>query len=133
MKNVLIVDDSPTIRRMVKTALQKMPETQFYEAASGLEAIEIIALTQIHAIVLDLNMPDMHGLDFLKFIKNNPITNKIPVMILTTRGDEESKSLALTAGASIYMTKPFNPDTILEKVSGMITNKPENQPLINGT
>jgi two-component system, chemotaxis family, chemotaxis protein CheY len=61
MKKILIVDDSPTMRRMVKASLRDLSDVGFDEAASGLEAIEQLALSRADLLVLDLNMPDMHG------------------------------------------------------------------------
>jgi two-component system chemotaxis response regulator CheY len=109
---VLIVDDSPTIRKMVRASLRTLPAT-FVEAANGLEAIEQIALGPISLIVLDLNMPDMHGVDVLKFVRSHKTCRDVPVIVLTTRGDEESRNTALAAGATQYVTKPFVPQVLL--------------------
>jgi two-component system chemotaxis response regulator CheY len=110
MSRVLIVDDSPTIRRMVKASLGQLAGgVEFAEAASGLDAIEQLALALPDLIVLDLNMPDMHGLEVLGFVRANPKFRLIPVMVLTTRGDDDSRQAALQAGATAYLTKPFTP------------------------
>ena len=66
MKPILVVDDSPTIRRMVKAALAELASAGFVEAGSGLEAIERLTLTPVALMVLDLNMPDMHGVEVLE-------------------------------------------------------------------
>ena len=93
MPRVLIVDDSPTIRRMVRASLQSLSRpVEFAEAASGLEAIESLALQTADLIVLDLNMPDMHGLDVLGFVRSQPKFRAIPIIVLTTRGDDASRS-----------------------------------------
>jgi two-component system chemotaxis response regulator CheY len=63
-------------------------------------------------IVLDLNMPDMHGLEVLKFVRGHDAFRRLPVIVLTTRGDEPSRAAAIAAGASIYLTKPFVPDAL---------------------
>ena len=101
MKQILIVDDSPTIRRMVRASLVRFfPSDEFLEAASGLEAIERLAVGRIALIVLDLNMPDMHGLEVLQFVRSHQKYSQVPIIVLTTRGDDTSRSAALTAGAS---------------------------------
>src|SRR4029077_12315352 len=69
MNRTLVVDDSPTMRRMVMASLRDVCAGGFAEAGSGLEAIEQLALGPIDLMVLDLNMPDMHGLDVLKFLR----------------------------------------------------------------
>ena len=110
MNQILIVDDSPTIRRMVKTSLLTTASAQeFVEAGSGLEALERMALGRIELIVLDLNMPDMHGFEVLTFLRSHQKYREIPVIVLTTRGDDESRVAAMHAGATAFMAKPFVP------------------------
>ncbi len=112
MSRILIVDDSPTIRRMVKASLSALPGAAFSEAASGLEAIESLALGPIDMMVLDLNMPDMHGIEVLTFIRAHRAYQALPVVVLTTRGDDDSREAALKAGATRYLTKPFAPQVL---------------------
>ncbi len=100
MDRTLIVDDSPTMRRMVMASLREVCAGGFAEAASGLEAIEQLALGPVALMVLDLNMPDMHGLEVLKFVRGHDAFRRLPVIVLTTRGDEASRAAALAAGAS---------------------------------
>ncbi len=88
----------------------------FVEAASGLDAIEVLAVRPVDAIVLDLNMPDMHGLDVLRFVRSHSRYSRVPVLVLTTRGDAESRDAAAAAGASAYMTKPFVPAALAATV-----------------
>ena len=99
MERTLIVDDSPTMRRMVMASLRDVCDGGFSEAASGLEAIEQLALGPVALMVLDLNMPDMHGFEVLKFVRKHPSFRQLPVIVLTTRGDDESRSAALAGHA----------------------------------
>jgi two-component system chemotaxis response regulator CheY len=123
MHQILIVDDSPTIRRMVKTSLQTLPAgAEFVEAGSGLEAIERLALGMIALMVLDLNMPDMHGFEVLGFIRNHSKYRHVPVIVLTTRGDEASRDAALRAGATMFMTKPFAPADLATAAAGLLAS-----------
>ena len=112
MTRILVADDSATIRKMVRASLQALGTSTFAEAASGLEAIEQLALGPIALMVLDLNMPDMHGLEVLKFLRAHQAFRHVPVIVLTTRGDEPSRAAALAAGASLYLTKPFAPQAL---------------------
>ncbi|HEU5194296.1 MAG TPA: response regulator [Methylomirabilota bacterium] len=109
MTNILVVDDSPTIRRMVRAALEPVGQSRFVEAETGLEAIERLAFAPVALVVLDLNMPDMHGIEVLKFIRGHEAYRDIPVLVLTTRSDDASRVAALEAGATVYVTKPFAP------------------------
>jgi two-component system chemotaxis response regulator CheY len=113
MHRILIADDSATIRKMVRASLQPLDQAEFLEAGTGLEAIERLALSSVQLIVLDLNMPDMHGIDVLTFLRRQPSYRDLPVIILTTRGDDSSRELAVAAGATTYMTKPFLPQDLL--------------------
>ncbi len=123
MQTILIVDDSPTIRRMVQASLSaSLADTTFAEASSGLEAIESLAVKPVDAIVLDLNMPDMHGLDVLKFVRHHSRYRDVPVLVLTTRGDSSSRDAAVEAGATAYMTKPFSPPALAATVKELLGN-----------
>ena len=120
MTTILIVDDSPTIRRMVRASLEVLPRMSFREAPTGLEAIESLVVTPADLMVLDLNMPDMHGLDVLKFVRAQDSLRSLPVVVLTTRGDEASRRAALAAGATLFLTKPFSPAGLAHDVSALL-------------
>jgi two-component system chemotaxis response regulator CheY len=97
---------------MVAASLRGVGDVSFAEAASGLEAVERLAMAPTALMVLDLNMPDMHGLDVLRFVRRHPVYHDLPVIVLTTRDDPASERAATTAGATVYLTKPFVPDTL---------------------
>ena len=123
MKKILIVDDSPTMRRMVIASLRGLQNVHFDEAGSGLEAIEHLALSPADLMVLDLNMPDMHGLEVIQFVRKHQVYRGIPVVVLTTRGDESSRAAILGAGATVYLTKPFLPNALLAQVRDLLNEK----------
>jgi two-component system chemotaxis response regulator CheY len=120
MERTLVVDDSPTIRRMVIASLRDTCAGGFSEAGSGLEAIEQLAVGPVSLLVLDLNMPDMHGLEVLRFVRRHQTLRTLPVVVLTTRGDEDSRTAALAAGASLYLTKPFTPQALASQVRSLL-------------
>jgi two-component system chemotaxis response regulator CheY len=121
MTHFLIVDDSPTIRRMVSASLVRaFPSAEFSEASSGLEAIERLALGRPALMILDLNMPDMHGLEVLQFVRSHQSYRRLPVIVLTTRNDEWSRAEAERAGASAYLTKPFTPDGLATRARQLL-------------
>ncbi len=121
MRQILIVDDSPTIRRMVRASLATVASAfEFVEASSGLEAIERLALGVVALIVLDLNMPDVHGLEVLGFMRTHAKYKHVPIVVLTTRGDDESRAAALAAGATAYLTKPFAPEALAARVRELL-------------
>ena len=108
------------MRRMVMASLRDVCEGGFAQAASGLEALEQLALGPAALMVVDLNMPDMHGLEVLRFVRNHPSFNRLPVIVLTTRGDDASRAAAMEAGASLYVTKPFAPATLAAHVRALL-------------
>jgi two-component system chemotaxis response regulator CheY len=112
MQRILIADDSATIRKMVRASLQALQSAEFLEAGTGLEAIEQLAVAAIHLVVLDLNMPDMHGIEVLRFLRQHQQYRDLPVIVLTTRGDDASRETAVAAGATTYITKPFVPQAL---------------------
>jgi two-component system, chemotaxis family, chemotaxis protein CheY len=120
MLKTLVVDDSPTIRRMVMASLRDVCEGGFLEAASGLEAIEQLALGPVALIVLDLNMPDMHGLEVLSFVRSHQRYRHVPIVVLTTRHDGASRAAVLDGGASLYLTKPFAPLALAAEVRALL-------------
>ena len=120
MDTILVVDDSPTIRRMVRASLGSLHDATFVEAGSGLRAIEVLGMEPVQIVVLDLNMPDMHGLDVIRFLKSHDRYRDLPVVVLTTRGDESSRRAAIEAGASHYLTKPFAPGALLSSVRELL-------------
>ncbi len=120
MKRILVVDDSPTLRKMVIAALRALPDASFVEASTGLEAIERLAVDRVNLMVLDINMPDMNGIDTIRFLRHHPAYRTLPVVVLSTRGDEESKEKALALGANSYTTKPFVPGAFAAEISRLL-------------
>jgi len=120
MKHILVVDDSSTLRRMVIASLRSVGNIQCHEAGNGLEAIERLSLGPIHLMIVDLNMPDMHGLEVVQFVRGHAAFKGISLIVLTTRGDDESRAAALGAGASAYMTKPFEPKELATAVRKLL-------------
>ncbi len=125
MRIILVVDDSPTIRKMVRAALGGLTDVSFVEAGSGLQAIETLATHPVRMVVLDLNMPDMHGLDVLKFLRSHTQYRALPVMVLTTRGDQTSRDVVMKAGATLYLTKPFSPSALVSSVRDLLDGVPD--------
>lgn len=120
MKRILVVDDSPTIRRMMIASLRGLSGVEFDEANNGLEAIERLALAPVNMLFLDLNMPDIHGLEVIEFVRGHQAYSDIPICVVTTRGDDESRAQALKAGANVYLTKPFTPQDIVAQASRLL-------------
>jgi two-component system chemotaxis response regulator CheY len=120
MRDLLVVDDSRVMRDMVVACLRGEPGLSFAQAASGLEAIEMLSLKRFDLMVLDLNMPDIGGYEVIEFVRGQDKLRALPIIVLTTRGDESSKTKALELGANRFMTKPFTPDEIAGSVRSLL-------------
>ena len=110
--NILNVDDSMTMRKIVTLALKGQGHTVL-EAENGKLALEMLPTQPIDAIILDINMPVMSGIEFLQAIKKLPSFTKIPIVVLTTQGEDTLKDQALSLGAKAFMIKPFQKDELL--------------------
>jgi len=122
-RRILIVDDSRTMRRMVASSLARLGRCRFEEAASGLEAIEHLVVGPADLMVLDLNMPEMHGLEVLRFVRARPGYASMPVVVLTTKSDENSRRDALRAGANLFLTKPFSAAELEKSVRALLESE----------
>ena len=121
MKRLLIVDDSKLMRDMVAACLRPLGEVSFEFAGTGLEAIERLALAGFDLVVLDLNMPDVGGIEVIEFARSQDHLRALPILVVTTRGDDASKTRVLDAGASGFLAKPVAPPQILEEARRLIT------------
>jgi two-component system chemotaxis response regulator CheY len=109
---------------MIVACLRGESGAQFTQAASGLEAIERLSLGNFDLVVLDLNMPDVGGIEVIEFVRTQDRLRDLPILIVTTRGDEDSRTRALEAGASGFLAKPFAPAQILDEVRRLLAREP---------
>ena len=125
MAEILVVDDSKVMREMVIACLRAQSGWSFTQAGSGLEAIERLSLRPFDAVVLDLNMPDIGGIEVLEFVRSQDQLRKLPILVVTSRGDDTSRERALGAGANRFMTKPFDPAAIAHEVEALLADSDE--------
>jgi two-component system chemotaxis response regulator CheY len=118
-KTILIVDDSASMRQVISIAL-KDAGYELIEAADGNEALKKLDGTKIHLIISDINMPNMDGISFVREVKQNPKYKFTPIIMLTTEVNQAKKDAAKEAGAKAWVTKPFQPKTLLDAVSKLI-------------
>jgi two-component system chemotaxis response regulator CheY len=119
MKKILAVDDSPSVRRLVKMSL---PDTQYevIEAGDGAQGLACARANLVHMVVTDLNMPVMNGLDFIRELRKLPAYCGVPVVFLTTEWKDEMKKAAKAAGATGWITKPFQQEQLVALVKKVI-------------
>jgi two-component system, chemotaxis family, chemotaxis protein CheY len=115
-KKVMIVDDSGSFRTVVKLALQKAGY-ETLEAVDGKDACSKLNGDKINLIVCDVNMPNMDGLSFLRHLRTTSNYKFTPVIMLTTESQESKKAEGKAAGARAWITKPFQPSTLVDAVN----------------
>jgi two-component system, chemotaxis family, chemotaxis protein CheY len=119
-KTILIVDDSSSLRTVVRIALSRAGY-DVLEAADGVLALKVMdGPTRINLVVCDVNMPNMDGITFVATLKQHSKHKFIPVIMLTTEGQEEKKNQGRLAGAKAWIVKPFNPPQLLDAVSKLV-------------
>ena len=116
-KKLLIVDDEPHIRLLLEQTLEELEDydVEILTATNGLEALEMIEREKPNLVFLDVMMPKMNGYDVCKKVKGELGMTDVYIIMLTAKGQEFDRSRGKDMGADIYMTKPFDPDEILEK------------------
>ena len=113
MQHILIVEDSPTMRSLVVSALEELGGAiRITEASSGFEALRALPRDPYDLIVTDINMPDINGLELVSFVKQNVAYRGIPLLIISTEGSERDRLRGLELGADAYLVKPFEPEDL---------------------
>ena len=119
---VLLIDDESNIRKMTKTRLEQAG-FDVLSAARGEAGLDIARREKPDAIILDVMMPQMDGREVLKRLKAEPETKDIPVIILTVIQPGEEMADPIPAGAAIYMSKPYRPDELVQKLQRILDER----------
>jgi DNA-binding response OmpR family regulator len=123
MYNILVVDDDPNIALLVHMTLSKRPDYRVTIANNGQEALDIIAENAPDIVLLDIMMPDMDGFEVCRRIKQGEKTKFLPVIMVSAKSELRDKLLGMDIGANDYITKPFNPEELLARVSAHLRIK----------
>jgi two-component system chemotaxis response regulator CheY len=115
-KRILTVDDSRTMREMVAMTLRNAG-FQVIQADDGVNALKVLADNEVDIIITDLNMPNMDGLQLVKALRAKPEFKGTPILFLTTRNTDSDKQQGRAAGATGWITKPFDPQRLLQVVN----------------
>ncbi len=120
--NILIVDDSGPMRGVIKKVIRSSGFNvgNFFEAANGTEALDVINEEWLDIVLTDYNMPGMNGLELLEAMKKNELFSSIPVVMVTTEGSDERVEEFIQKGAMEYVKKPFTPQEIKEKLNRIL-------------
>jgi len=116
-QKILIVDDEDHLRMLIEQALEDLEDegVEFFTASDGAAALELIMDEKPDLVFLDVMMPKMNGLEVCRRVKLEEKMDDVSIIILTAKGQELDKKKGEEVGADLYMTKPFDPDRLLEK------------------
>ena len=117
--HILLVDDHWSMRRVIIGALSQVGLTNFVDAESGKDAMEILNSDRIDLIISDWNMPNMTGLELLSDVRSDEKLKHIPFIMLTGESSQEKVIEAYKAGITSYIVKPFPPDLLIEKIKAI--------------
>ena len=122
MPKILIVDDEPNMRILLKETLEELEDkgVELLTADNGKETLEIIKTKKPELVILDIMIPGMSGFEVCNTVKNVLEMKDICILILTAKAQEVDRHKGKDVGADIYMTKPFNPDEVFEKVTKVL-------------
>jgi two-component system chemotaxis response regulator CheY len=121
MARILIVEDSPAMRTYVRSTLESAPELgddlELVEAGSGFDALRLLPRNAYDLVITDINMPDINGLELVRFVRQNEHTKRIALLIISTQSSEKDKARALALGADAFLAKPFTPEMLRSAVA----------------
>jgi len=119
MKKILIADDRPEVVELVRVTLEG-EDYQIIDASDGKEALDKIRGEKPDLVLLDVMMPEMDGFEVLSKLKKDPEAKEIPIIMLTAKGQGVDKEKGRQVGASGYITKPFSPSALLNKIEEIL-------------
>lgn len=118
---LLVVDDSSTMRRIIKNTLQRLGHQDVLEGADGVEGWTVLnANPDIDMLITDWNMPEMNGLELIKKVRADSRFADLPIIMVTTEGGKAEVITALKAGVNNYIVKPFTPQVLKEKLAAVL-------------
>lgn len=121
---ILVVEDSPSTRAFLATTIESGTaddDIEVVEASSGYEALKMLPHHKFDAILTDINMPDINGLELVSFLKNHPLYKSIPIMVISTESTAEDRKRACALGAEEYVVKPFQAGELMDKLRKLLS------------
>jgi CheY-like chemotaxis protein len=115
-RTILIVDDDPMIRKLIATTLEDIAGYRLQEASNGAEAVERAVLARPQIVFLDVDMPQVNGIEACRRLRSDPATAGATIVMLTGDSGPQAQRGALDAGADLFLTKPFSPLHLLRLV-----------------
>jgi DNA-binding response OmpR family regulator len=120
MKTVLIADDSRTTQLLVRTTLQRLPDTTFLSADNGREALHVLGTQHVDLLVTDINMPELDGVGLVREARKLHTAAELPILLITAKGEELARDEGLAAGADAYLLKPLSGRELLSHATRLL-------------
>ena len=122
-KKILVVDDSRAMRAYVRGALTTASDCEVDEAASGFEALRLLPRSTYDIVITDINMPDINGLELIRFIRMSERHQSVPIVIISTQSSQRDEDRAVELGADSFLPKPFRPEEIADMVADHLSGR----------
>lgn len=130
MATILIVDDEPSVRALIRDTLE-LEDHEVVEAVDGPSALEALSGSELpDCVVLDIMMPGISGLDVLTELRQRPTTKELPIILLTAMADDATTWAGWSAGANVFLPKPFDPGALLDWIDRVLEGGGEMEPTL---
>jgi len=121
LDRVLVVDDSHAIRAFVRASLESSGQARtVLEASSGFEAMRLLPRERFELAIIDINMPDIHGLEVIKLIRTSKVHHGVPMIAISSEGSGKDRERALALGADAWLDKPFTSELLAETIARVL-------------
>lgn len=128
MARILLVEDSSSMRAYVRAALEASAElgdgVELVEAASGFDALRLLPRASYDLVITDINMPDINGLELIRFVRGSAHHRDMPVLIISTQSAERDRERGLALGADGFLAKPFTVEALIAAVLRVLATRP---------
>ena len=119
-RQILIVEDSPTMRQLLVFALRRLKNVDIVEAQDGMDGLRKVSNDRFDLALIDINMPVMDGVKLISLMRGEETLKDIPIVVITTEGAAEDRERALNLGANEYLTKPIQANRVLSVARGLL-------------
>src|SRR5689334_7903859 len=127
MARILLVEDSAAMRTFVRASLEGTPvlgdDFELVEASSGFDALRLLPRASYDLVITDINMPDINGLELVRFVRQSERHRGIPLLIISTQTSERDRARGLALGASFFLAKPFTPEALRHAVTQSLSGR----------
>jgi len=124
MARILVVEDSAAMRAYVRGALEAAPslagDIDIVEAQSGFDALRLLPRGRYDLVITDINMPDINGLELIKFVRKSAHHQGVPVLIISTQSSDRDRARGLALGADAFLAKPFTQEALCDAVTASL-------------